>query len=125
MSLDLPMVESRYPDQFPTYDISQFLVNGVKAFAPGSVTVTVETNHVSWDIRLDTSTIVDADNRYFFQNLPAELMPAVSTARIALHGTVAAQVQWNASWRFMQIYSVRLNERGSLSFEARTLRRPA
>ena len=29
------------------------------------------------------------------------------------------------SWRFMQIYSVRLNERGSLSFEARTLRRPA
>ncbi|PCC29715.1 hypothetical protein CIK76_04800 [Glutamicibacter sp. BW80] len=125
MSLNLPMVESRYPDQFPTYDISQFLVNGVKAFGPGSVTATVEPNHVSWDIRLDTSQITDPDNRYFFQNLPADLMPGVSTARIALHGTVAAQVQWNASWRFMQIYSARLNDRGSLSFEARTLRRPA
>lgn len=123
--VNLPLIESRYPDQFPTYDISQFLVNGAKEFGPESVTATVEASHVSWDIRLDTSAIVDADNRYFFQNLPAELMPAVSTARIALHGTVAAQVQWNASWRFMQIYSVRLNERGSLSFEARTLRRPA
>lgn len=123
--LDLPMVESRYPDQFPTYDISQFLVNGVKAFAPGSAVVTFEPNHVTWDMRLNTSQLIDVENRRFLQDIPAELMPAVSTTRIALHGTGAAQVQWNSAYRFMQIYAVRLDAYGSLSFEGRTLRRPA
>lgn len=123
MSLLLPQLPSRYPDQAPTYDISSLLINGVKPFAPGSAFVSVEPNHVIWDLRLDTSQLVDVENRRFLENIPAELMPAVSTTRIALHGYVAAQVQWNASYRFMQIYSVRLDSYGSLSFEARTLRR--
>lgn len=87
--VNLPLIESRYPDQFPTYDISQFLVNGAKEFGPGSVTATVEASHVSWDIRLDTSAIVDADNRYFFQNLPAELLPEVGGSAVR-YGTLPA-----------------------------------
>jgi len=125
MALELPILATRYPARYPTYDISQFLVNGVQAFEPGSVIATVEPNHVSWDIRLNTSQVFDRENRYFFQNLPAELMPPVSTARLALHGAAAAQVQFNATYRFMQIYAVNLNAFGSLSFEARTLRRAA
>jgi len=125
MSLDLPQLPSRYPDQWPTYDLSSLLINGVQPFAPGSALVTVEPNHVTWDLRLNTSQLVEVENRRFLENIPAELMPTVSTTRIALHGAVAAQVQWNSAYRFMQIYAVRLDTYGSLSFEGRTLRRPA
>lgn len=125
MNLNLPQLPSRYPDQAPTYDLSSLLINGVQSFAPGSAVVTVEPNHVTWDMRLNTSQLIDVENRRFLQDIPDELMPAVSTTRIALHGAVAAQVQWNSAYRFMQIYAVRLDAYGSLSFEGRTLRRPA
>lgn len=123
--IDLPMVNSRYPDQFPTYDVSSLLVNGVIPFSFGSAVVTVETNSISWDMRLDTLKLVDIENRRFMDNVPVELMPQVSTTRIALHGASVAQVQWNGLYRFMQIYAVRLDANGSLSFDARTLRRAA
>lgn len=50
-------------------------------------------------------------------------MPQVSDADNGILGTTTVQVQWNATWRFMQIYSRRLTE-GELSFKSWTLRRP-
>lgn len=123
MSLDLPLLPSRYPDQWPTFDLSQFLVNGCVPVAPGSVMATVSASHVYWDIRIRTADILDPNNQRFFENLPADLVPGVGATRLALHGNGTARVQWNAAYRFMQIFGVRLDA-GELSFEARTLRRP-
>lgn len=125
MSLDLPLLPTRYSDQWPTYDLSGLLMNGVTAFAPDSVGATVEANSISWDIRVQTSAILDSSNRRFMEGVPAELMPASSAVRLALHGTDGAQVQWSAAWGFLQLYGVNLNARGTLAFEARTRRRPA
>lgn len=120
--LDLPILESRYPDQFPTYDISQFLINGMAERSRGSVNAAVSANHVYWDCRIVTSGFIDPENPRFFENLPAELMPAIHVSRLAMHGSSTTQVQWNASWNFMQVYGTRIAY-GELSFEARTPRR--
>lgn len=126
MSLaDLPLLPSRYEDQYPTYDLSSLLINGVTAFAADSVAATVEPNSVAWDIRVQTSSIEDVTNRRFMEGVPLELMPASAAVRLALHGTGAAQVQWSAQWRFLQIYGVNLSAYGTLAIEARTRRRTA
>ena len=122
MALNLPVLPSRYPDQLPTYDLSSLLTNGIVPKQAGSVTASVDTNHVYWDVRVITSGAVDPDYTRFLEGIPVELMPVVHTSRLALHGISATQVQWNASWNFMQIYGARITF-GELSFEARTLRR--
>lgn len=124
MAIDLPQLPSRYPDQLPTYDLSSLLVNGITAKQSGSVTAAVGANHVYWDVRVVTSGAIDPDYTRFLEGIPVELMPPIHITRLALHGVSAAQVQWNASWNFMQTYGVRIAN-GELSFEARTLRRPA
>ncbi len=124
MAINLPLIASRYPDQLPTYDISSLLTNGITPKQAGSVTAAVDTNHVYWDVRLVVAGAVDPDYTRFLEGIPVELMPAVHTSRLALHGVGVAQVQWNASYNFMQIYGARITN-GELSFEARTPRRVA
>ena len=121
---DLPVIDTRYPGLGVTYDLSPLLTNGVRAFGEGSIMATLEANHVFWDCRLAHTAETDSDNRRFFEGIPEELTPPASTARAGILGSGIVQVQWTASWRFMQIFGRRLTE-GALSFEGRTLRRPA
>lgn len=123
MSLDLPEIPSRYPAQYPTYDISQYLISGCTPFSEGSVMVTVQPNHVLWDCRISTGSAVDDPNRRFLQGLPEELRPPVGVSRIGTLGEQLTRMQWHTGgWIFLGDPTKRLID-GSIAFEARTLRR--
>ena len=69
---DLPVIDTRYPGLGVTYDVSPLLMNGIVAREPGSVTATVEPNHVFWDFRLQGQP-TDADTvSYTHLTLPTK-----------------------------------------------------